>query len=93
MFPLAPAPLRLRIGGRRQGPSLLLRHRSSEVTGQRGAELRDRLALYLHFYMDMTYQEVGLVMGVSMTAARSRIHRATRRLRPNVALDEVFSDA
>ena len=53
----------------------------------------DRLALYLHFYLDMTYQEVAQVMDLSMTAARSRIHRATRRLRPAVALDEVFSDA
>ena len=53
----------------------------------------DRLALYLHFYLDMTYEEVGQVMGLSLTAARSRIHRATRRLRPTVALDEVFIDA
>jgi RNA polymerase sigma-70 factor, ECF subfamily len=37
---------------------------------------QDLLALYLHFYLDMTYEEVGQVMGLSMTAARSRIHRA-----------------
>jgi RNA polymerase sigma-70 factor, ECF subfamily len=55
--------------------------------------LDDRLALYLHFYLDLTYEEVGRVMGLSMTAARSRIHRATKRLRPEVALDEVFADA
>jgi RNA polymerase sigma-70 factor (ECF subfamily) len=54
---------------------------------------RDRLALYLHFYLDMTYEDVGRVMGLTMTAARSRIHRATKRLRPDVALDEVFADA
>jgi RNA polymerase sigma-70 factor (ECF subfamily) len=54
---------------------------------------RDRLALYLHFYRDMTYEEVGQIMGVSMTAARSRVHRATRRLRPGLALQEVFEDA
>ncbi len=54
---------------------------------------QDRLALYLHFYLDMTYEDVGRVMGLTMTAARSRIHRATKRLRPDVELQEVFADA
>jgi RNA polymerase sigma-70 factor (ECF subfamily) len=54
---------------------------------------RDRLALYLHFYLDLTYEDVGQVMGLTMTAARSRIHRATRRLRPEVELEEVVADA
>jgi RNA polymerase sigma-70 factor (ECF subfamily) len=48
----------------------------------------DRLALYLHFYRDLTYEEVGHVMGISMTAARSRIHRAAKRLRPDLELQE-----
>jgi RNA polymerase sigma-70 factor (ECF subfamily) len=50
----------------------------------------DRLALYLHFYRDMTYEEVGAVMGVGMAGARSRIHRATKRLRPELDQQEVF---
>jgi RNA polymerase sigma-70 factor (ECF subfamily) len=54
---------------------------------------QDRLALYLHFYLDLTYEDVGQVMGLTMTAARSRIHRATKRLRPEVELEEVFADA
>ena len=49
----------------------------------------ERLALYLHFYEDLTYEEVGQVMGTSMTAARSRIHRAAKRLRPGLRLQEV----
>src|SRR5262245_18568154 len=53
----------------------------------------DRLALYLHFYLDLPYEDVGRVMGLTMTAARSRIHRATKRLRPEVELQEVFADA
>ena len=49
----------------------------------------ERLALYLHFHEDLTYEEVGQVMGTSMTAARSRIHRAAKRLRPGLRLQEV----
>jgi len=32
----------------------------------------ERLPLLLHFYMDMTFDQVGNVVGISMTAARSR---------------------
>lgn len=53
----------------------------------------DRLALYLHVYRDLTYEQVGQVMGVSMTAARSRITRATHKLRPGLDPQEVFGDA
>ena len=52
----------------------------------------DRMALYLHFYQDLTYEEVGHVMGSSMTAARSRIHRAARQLRPSVRLKEAVGN-
>ena len=52
----------------------------------------DRLALYLHFYRDLTYEEVGHVMGSSMTAARSRILRAARRLRPGLRLHEAVGN-
>ena len=36
----------------------------------------DRAALLLQFHHDLTDAEVGRCLGVSMTAARSRIHRA-----------------
>src|SRR3989442_13991276 len=52
----------------------------------------DRLALFLHFYQDLTYEEVGHVMGSSMTAARSRIHRAVERLRPSLRLKEAVGN-
>ena len=54
--------------------------------------VRDRLALYLRFYEDMSYEDVARVMGVSMPAARSRIHRATRRLGREVAMEEVATN-
>jgi RNA polymerase sigma-70 factor (ECF subfamily) len=48
----------------------------------------ERLPLLLHFYMDMTFDQVGLVVGISMTAARSRIYRALDRLRADLQSEE-----
>jgi RNA polymerase sigma factor (sigma-70 family) len=42
----------------------------------------DRLVLVLRYYMDMSYDQIGLVMDVSPQAARVRTHRALGRLRP-----------
>ena len=44
----------------------------------------DRLALYLRYYMDLPLNEVAVVLGVSETAAKSRIHRAAQGLKPAV---------
>ena len=49
----------------------------------------DRAALLLHFHYDLTYAEVGHCLGVSMTAARSRIHRAVHRLRPDLEVSKL----
>lgn len=53
-----------------------------------GAE--ERLPLLLHFYMDMTFAQVGTVVGISMTAARSRIYRALDRLRSDLQSEEAL---
>ena len=50
----------------------------------------DRLALFTHFCLDLSLEESARVMGVSLGAAKSRIYRAARRLRPDVALEEVI---
>jgi RNA polymerase sigma-70 factor (ECF subfamily) len=50
----------------------------------------ERLPLLLHFYMDMTFEQVGLVVGISMTAARSRIYRALDRLRADLHSEEAL---
>jgi RNA polymerase sigma-70 factor (ECF subfamily) len=49
-----------------------------------------RLALILRYYLDLSYQEVGLTLGISTKAAKSRTYRAVERLRlsPEVLLDE-----
>ena len=45
---------------------------------------KDRQALFLHFYLDLSIEEVALTLGVSPSAAKGRIYRACRRLRPDL---------
>lgn len=44
----------------------------------------DRLPLALFFFLDLPMEEVGAVMGISQGAARARVYRAVRRLRPHL---------
>ena len=50
----------------------------------------DRLPLVLHFYLDLPLDEVARTLGVSASAAKSRIYRAARRLRADLTMEEVF---
>lgn len=47
----------------------------------------DRLALFLHFYLDLPMEEVGAVLGLSAAGAKTRVYRAARKLRPGLELD------
>ena len=47
----------------------------------------DRLALFLHFYLDMPLEEVGAVLGLSPAGAKTRVYRAARKLRPGLEMD------
>jgi RNA polymerase sigma-70 factor (ECF subfamily) len=49
----------------------------------------DRAALFCFFYLDLPMEEVARVLGVSPSAARSRVYRAARRLRPELDPAEV----
>ncbi len=69
-----------------------------EDAAARGTDLRralaglgagERLALYLYFFEDLPMEEVAVAMGVSEPAARSRVYRAVKRLRPGLELREV----
>lgn len=40
-----------------------------------------RLAIVLRFYLDLSFDEIGLTLGVSAKAAQSRTYRALERLR------------
>lgn len=47
----------------------------------------DRLALFLHFYLDLPLQEVGAVLGLSAAGAKTRVYRAAKKLRPGLEMD------
>ena len=49
----------------------------------------ERAAVFLRFYEDMNSLEVGVALGITASAARSRIHRALRRLRVDLAEEEL----
>jgi len=49
----------------------------------------ERLPLVLYFYLDLPLDEVARTLGVSPSAAKSRIYRAARRLRSDLTLEEV----
>jgi RNA polymerase sigma-70 factor (ECF subfamily) len=42
----------------------------------------DRTVLVLHYGQDMSLQEVAAVLGISVAATKSRVHRALLKLRP-----------
>lgn len=44
----------------------------------------DRAALFLVFYLDLPMSEVATVLGVSVEAAKKRVHRACRKVRPQL---------
>ena len=50
----------------------------------------ERLPLVLHFYLDLPIEEVARTLGLSPSAAKSRIYRAARKLRSDLTLEEVF---
>jgi RNA polymerase sigma factor (sigma-70 family) len=73
---------------------------SSEESTVRGADLcraiarlghDDRLVVVLYFYLDLPVDEVATVTGASVGATRTRLHRAIRKLRPGVAIEEALS--
>ncbi len=46
----------------------------------------DRLALFLHFYLDLPLDEVGTVLGLSAAGAKTRVYRAAKKLRPDLEM-------
>ncbi len=73
---------------------------SPEDTAVASGELRealfklapaDRAALFCFFYLDLPMDEVARVLGISQVAARSRVYRAAKRLRPELDPSEELS--
>jgi RNA polymerase sigma-70 factor (ECF subfamily) len=44
----------------------------------------ERLVVVLRYYLDMPFEEIATTLGISPKAARTRVERAVRRLRPLV---------
>jgi RNA polymerase sigma-70 factor, ECF subfamily len=72
---------------------------SAEEKILRGADLRnavnqlgklDRLVVILFFYVDLPLEEVAVVLGSSVGAARARLYRAVKRLRPDLEIQEAL---
>jgi RNA polymerase sigma-70 factor (ECF subfamily) len=51
----------------------------------------DRLVLVLRYYLDLGFDEIATTLRISEDAARSRTHRAVRRLRPMTSGQELIS--
>jgi RNA polymerase sigma-70 factor (ECF subfamily) len=49
-----------------------------------------RLLLFLYFGLDLPFEEIGPVVGLSPKAAKARLYRITRRLKPGLQVSEVF---
>jgi RNA polymerase sigma-70 factor (ECF subfamily) len=52
--------------------------------------LDDRAILHLRFYQGLPVAEVARCLGISTGAAKVRLHRAARRLRPGLSMEDVI---
>ena len=50
----------------------------------------DRAIVLLHFYLDMSVEEIGIVVKSRPAAVRSRLYRAIKRMRPRLDAEEVI---
>lgn len=48
-----------------------------------------RVAVLMHFHLDMPLSEVAIALGLSVGGVKTRIKRALKRLRPAIAVSEV----
>jgi RNA polymerase sigma-70 factor (ECF subfamily) len=69
----------------------------SETPTEEGLDLRralrrlpvgDQLVVVLFFYLDLPLEEVARASGLTVAAARSRLYRALKKLRPEMELEE-----
>jgi RNA polymerase sigma-70 factor, ECF subfamily len=48
-----------------------------------------RVAILLHFHLDMPLSDVAIALGISVPGVKTRINRALKRLRPAMGVSEV----
>jgi RNA polymerase sigma factor (sigma-70 family) len=58
-----------------------------------GLPYKDRLLLHLYFVLDLPLEEVAQVLGIGVGATKSRLHRVTRRLRPDLETMEALNES
>jgi RNA polymerase sigma-70 factor (ECF subfamily) len=51
--------------------------------------MSERQVLFMRFYLDLSVEEVAVALGISPTAAKGRIYRACKRLRPDLAEEDL----
>jgi len=83
-------------------PELAVAESGNEITTWlEGEDLRravarlphdQRVAVLLHFHLDMPLSDVATALGISQAGVKTRINRALKRLRPAVASTEVKVD-
>lgn len=49
----------------------------------------DRQILFMRFYLDLPIEEIGVAFGISTAAAKGRVYRACRRLRPGLLEEDI----
>ena len=49
----------------------------------------DRQVLFMHYYLDLPVEEIAVALGVSPAAAKGRIYRACRRMRPDLLEEDL----
>lgn len=79
-------PSRLAVGSGEDG----MVNRADLRQALRQLRYEDQLVVTLHFYLDMPMSEIAAVAGTSIEAARSRLYRAVRQLRPELAIEEAL---
>ena len=72
----------LQVGAGETGPEDRAAVRVDLERAMRRLGEKERMILFLHFYLDLPLDEVGGVVGLSAAAVKSRLYRATRSLRP-----------
>jgi RNA polymerase sigma-70 factor (ECF subfamily) len=53
---------------------------------------KEREALYLRYFEDAPFEEVAATLGIGVTAARVRVHRALHRLRDRMRADGIWTE-
>jgi RNA polymerase sigma-70 factor, ECF subfamily len=49
----------------------------------------DRQVLFMHYYLDLPVEEIAVAFGISAAAAKGRIYRACRRMRPDLLEEDL----